>query len=115
MGEISAAGKEQELGIGQINHSIMEMDSVTQQNAALVEEAAAAAESLQEQAAELSHIVRTFQLRDPARIESQTAEKAPMKSQKSQRIGCTKMVNKVALPQPPKARANGTSEQWEEF
>ncbi|MBC7676139.1 MAG: hypothetical protein H7173_08830, partial [Rhodoferax sp.] len=72
MGEISAASAEQEAGIGQINRAITEMDTVTQQNAALVEEAAAAAASLQEQGSELSQTVSVFKLdeaeRSPARV-----------------------------------------------
>lgn len=62
MGEITSAGQEQETGIEQINQAISEMDTVTQQNAALVEEAAAAAASLQEQAAGLAQIVSVFKL-----------------------------------------------------
>ncbi|UUZ57492.1 hypothetical protein LP419_23655 [Massilia sp. H-1] len=62
MVEISAAGREQEVGIGQINQAVIEMDNVTQQNAALVEEAAAAASALQEQAAHLAQIVSVFKL-----------------------------------------------------
>ena len=55
---------EQSVGIEQINIAITGMDNVTQQNAALVEEAAAAAASLQDQAQELSNLVNTFKLRD---------------------------------------------------
>jgi methyl-accepting chemotaxis protein I, serine sensor receptor len=62
MAEIMAAGEEQSSGIEQINQAIVQMDQVTQQNAALVEEAAAAADSLQEQAQALSHLVDTFRL-----------------------------------------------------
>ena len=62
MGEIAAASQEQTLGIEQINQSITQMDQVTQQNAALVEEAAAAAQSLQEQASGLSQVVSVFKL-----------------------------------------------------
>jgi methyl-accepting chemotaxis protein len=62
MGEISSAGREQEMGIAQINQAVLEMDAVTQQNAALVEEAAAAAESLQEQATRLTEVVSVFKL-----------------------------------------------------
>ncbi len=62
MGEISAASREQEAGIEQINTAIIEMDNVTQQNAALVEEAAAAAGSLQEQAGTLADVVKRFRL-----------------------------------------------------
>jgi methyl-accepting chemotaxis protein len=62
IGEITAASREQSLGIEQINQAIMQMDSVTQQNAALVEESAAAAESLQGQAAQLAEVVGKFVL-----------------------------------------------------
>ena len=62
MSEISNASQEQSRGIEQVNLSIIEMDSMTQQNAALVEEAAAAAQSLQDQASELQHVVSVFKL-----------------------------------------------------
>jgi methyl-accepting chemotaxis protein len=62
MAEITAASQEQEAGIEQINQAIGEMDAVTQQNAALVEEAAAAAQSLQEQSGRLETLVSTFRL-----------------------------------------------------
>lgn len=60
MEEIAAASREQASGIGQVNDAITQMDQVTQQNAALVEQAAAAAESLQEQAMQLSQAVGVF-------------------------------------------------------
>jgi methyl-accepting chemotaxis protein len=62
MAEIMLAGEEQSSGIQQINQAISQMDQVTQQNAALVEEAAAAADALQEQAQALATSVSTFQL-----------------------------------------------------
>ncbi|MGV7208351.1 methyl-accepting chemotaxis protein [Oxalobacteraceae bacterium A2-2] len=62
MSEISAAGEEQRAGIEQVNTAIAGMDTVTQQNAALVEEATAASHSLQEQASALSELVAVFQL-----------------------------------------------------
>jgi methyl-accepting chemotaxis protein len=62
MSEIAGASAEQTLGIEQINAAIMQMDDVTQQNAALVEEAAAAATSLEDQAASLARLVSTFTL-----------------------------------------------------
>jgi methyl-accepting chemotaxis protein len=60
--EIAAASQEQSIGIEQVNDAIMKMDDVTQQNTALVEEAAAAAESMMEQADELMNAVSVFQL-----------------------------------------------------
>ena len=62
MAEISHASIEQTTGIEQINMSITQMDQVTQQNAALVEQAAAAADAMQEQAAKLADAVSIFKL-----------------------------------------------------
>ncbi|AXV75705.1 MULTISPECIES: methyl-accepting chemotaxis protein [Ralstonia solanacearum species complex] len=62
MGEISHASREQSQGIEEVNRAVTSMDEVTQQNAALVEEAAAAAESLRQQAQELRGAVDVFRL-----------------------------------------------------
>ncbi|MGK5027117.1 methyl-accepting chemotaxis protein [Janthinobacterium sp. RB2R34] len=62
MADITAASHEQSTGIGHVNQAITEMDSVTQQNAALVEQAAAAAGSMQDQAAVLAQLVSRFKL-----------------------------------------------------
>ncbi len=66
IGEITAASAEQSDGIGQINGAVTQLDQMTQQNAALVEESAAAAESLKAQAAALAQLVSTFRLGDTA-------------------------------------------------
>ncbi|MBV8624512.1 MAG: MCP four helix bundle domain-containing protein [Herbaspirillum sp.] len=66
--EISAAGQEQSAGIEQVNLAIVQMDQVTQQNAALVEQAAAAAQSLQDQAAHLARLVSVFRLAGEAPV-----------------------------------------------
>ena len=70
MMEISAASQEQSSGIDQINRAVTLMDEVTQQNAALVEEAAAAAASMDERAQNLAQVVVAFKL-------SQSSEQAP--------------------------------------
>ncbi len=62
MGEISAATKEQSHGIGQVNVAVTQLDQMTQQNAALVEESTAAAQSLNDQAQRLSEVVGQFRL-----------------------------------------------------
>ena len=62
IGEISSASIEQSQGIGQIGDAVAQLDQVTQQNAALVEESAAAAESLKHQAASLAQTVSVFKL-----------------------------------------------------
>ena len=62
MGDIASATHEQTAGIEQINQAIVQMDTVTQQNAGMVEEAAAAAEALQAQAAKLADLVSVFKV-----------------------------------------------------
>ncbi|HOE41385.1 MAG TPA: methyl-accepting chemotaxis protein, partial [Rhodoferax sp.] len=62
MGEISAASSEQSLGVSQVGAAVTEMDQVTQQNAALVEQMAAAASSLMSQANQLVETVAVFKL-----------------------------------------------------
>src|SRR5450830_6669 len=71
VGEITTASHEQSRGLEEINRAITQMDAVTQQNAALVEEAAAAALSLQEQAGKLSQTVSVFKL-------AQTTQEIPV-------------------------------------
>ena len=123
MGEISIASKEQTDGIQQVNQAITQMDEVTQQNAALVEEAAAAAESLQEQAVNLSHVVSVFKL-DGAGVAAVT--KAPVKAAAPSKVAGTGLpaVRKqaAATPAAPAARAThiaamrpGEQGDWEEF
>jgi methyl-accepting chemotaxis protein len=89
MGEISAAATEQRDGISQVNQAVTNLDQVTQQNAALVEESAAAASSLREQAHRLSEVVSVFNVghqkavyREPARepVRPTGAAKAPVRT-----------------------------------
>jgi methyl-accepting chemotaxis protein len=62
IGEITVAAAEQSQGIGQVNTAVSQLDQMTQQNAALVEESSAAAESLRDQAIKLAEVVGTFKL-----------------------------------------------------
>jgi methyl-accepting chemotaxis protein len=62
IGDISMASEEQRSGIEQVNQAVVQMDQVTQQNAALVEEAAAASQALREQAQKLAQMVGVFRL-----------------------------------------------------
>lgn len=70
VGEITLASQEQSAGIAQVNQTITHMDEMTQQNAAMVEQAAAAAESLENQATTLAEAVRVFKLIDNAKKSS---------------------------------------------
>jgi methyl-accepting chemotaxis protein len=62
VGEIASASREQSTGIAQINQAVTQLDGVTQQNAALVEETSAASGALQEQARELARLAASFKL-----------------------------------------------------
>ncbi len=130
MGEITAASQEQSSGIDQVNGAITSMDEVTQQNAALVEQAAAAAESLVEQASSLMETVGAFKLLGQSNNRSvkSTAFKAsvtkssavksnPLKTQE-RRSPTSPLRNNSASTTAPKATAKtGTDDagDWEEF
>ncbi|MGK5011234.1 methyl-accepting chemotaxis protein [Janthinobacterium sp. MDB2-8] len=87
--EITAASSEQSVGIDEINRAIGQMDAVTQQNAALVEESAAAAESMQHQAHNLAQVVSVFKLngQQQAKVSGANAMKRPAAPQTALRIG----------------------------
>jgi methyl-accepting chemotaxis protein len=108
IGDISAATQEQTGGIGQINNAITQMDQVTQQNAALVEEAAAASRSMQDQAAQLARAVSVFKL-DPASDRPATAvAMAPGR-------GPARLHAQRPLAAPAHKRGVAATADWEEF
>ncbi len=112
IGEIAAASQDQSSGIVQINESIIKMDDVTQQNTALVEEAAAAAESLMEQAEELMKSVSVFTLEG---VNGETAKKSdPLStSQSSSRVEKKEAAN---ISSKRIMAKTGTDDgDWEEF
>jgi len=118
MAEITAASQEQSEGIGQVNTAVTQMDEVTQQNAALVEEAAAAAESLQEQAENLTRAVSVFKL--PNAQQGMSAMASAPKAVVRQLAPRTKTKPrapvKLAVANPPRASAKtGTDDEWTEF
>ncbi|RIQ47777.1 chemotaxis protein, partial [Bordetella avium] len=84
MGEISAASDEQSSGIEQVNRAVTQMDEVTQQNAALVEESAAAAASLQEQAQRLAEAVAVFKINAGEVIDEVSAARLASRSRAQQ-------------------------------
>jgi len=116
MAEITAASREQTDGIEQINQAITQMDDVTQQNAALVEQAAAAAESLQDQAVKLTETVSVFRL-DPATAAVVAAAAAPAISRAGQ-PGALPPVKKTAPARqaaPKQLAMAGSDDDWSEF
>jgi methyl-accepting chemotaxis protein len=108
MAEISAASAEQSTGIDQVNTAVTHIDEMTQQNAALVEEATAAAESMEEQAINLTRLVSHFRLPSATRrtsLKSQVPTSGSMKSFPTQ-------PSKNPLAMPP---AGDDADDWSEF
>ena len=122
MAEITAASQEQSGGIEQVNTAITQMDEVTQQNAALVEEAAASAESLEEQAKNLAGAVGTFKLEHAVAVARHVERRGPDRATNVARLPAAK----AEAPKAPAARkparqakavavAGGDAEEWQEF
>ena len=109
MADISNAGNEQSLGIEQVNKAIIEMDGVTQQNAALVEQAAAAAEAMQQQAVSLERVVSVF------RVDG--AGREPKKASQAMAVAHETALMKPSKPLPRlhAAAAAPVGADWEEF
>ena len=112
MGEITAASVEQSQGIDQVNTAVTSMDEVTQQNAALVEQAAAAAESLVDQAVSLIEVVNGFQLNGGSSFAARKPNNR-IASRPMARIASARPVAKVAAKVIAKTGTNDGD--WEEF
>jgi len=108
MGEISAASTEQSTGVGQISEAIAQMDQATQQNAALVEESAAAAESLSDQARQLVQVVAVFKL------DGATAA-ANARSATLTAVAKAKATPVAARRPAPALAVAASSDEWESF
>ena len=141
IGEITAASSEQSQGIGHVNESVNQLDQMTQQNAALVEQSAAAAESLKDQAAKLSSAVSAFKLgqtrtaHQAHQATAYVAPKAPFGASKPSMKPApaaatsakaeltykpaTVPAERAALPQPTTIAAapssSGHNDDWETF
>jgi uncharacterized phage infection (PIP) family protein YhgE len=113
MAEITAASQEQTAGIEQVNSAIAQMDQTTQQNAALVEEASAAAQALQEEASRLAQAVGTFRLNEqPA---SRVLAKPAAPTARGRAVAMAGPA--AARPAPAAARqpAVAGADEWEAF
>jgi len=98
---ISAASKEQASGIQQVNMSITDIDRVTQENAALVEETTAAANSLSQEAVRLTSNMSFFKTGQGVQSVTRSAVKSPVSSQATRGL--------------PKAKATSNKDEWSEF
>ncbi|MDC8758521.1 methyl-accepting chemotaxis protein [Janthinobacterium fluminis] len=125
MGEITAATQEQSNGIEEVNLAITQMDEMTQQNAALVEQAAAAAESMQEQSQKLAEAVSIFKLdgdqqQRPAvhaaapRAAVKAAPRPAMPRAAAVRAAVARPASAPAAA-PQKISAAAAGDEWEEF
>lgn len=108
--EIASASEEQNTGIGQVNQAVSQMDSVTQQNAALVEEAAAAAESMNEQARQLIELIRIFRTNEEDEVKA--APPAPEKRSAPAKKPAPAPAGKPVQRAKPKAEEDGN---WVDF
>jgi methyl-accepting chemotaxis protein len=111
MAEIAAASDEQSAGIEQVNQAIMQMDNVTQQNAALVEEAAAAAESMQGQTEVLMNAVSIFKLGTGRAMKPATVARPAIVHRTPQHVPAVPVKRQRQLV---KVKAD-RDEEWQEF
>jgi methyl-accepting chemotaxis protein len=109
IGDISAAATEQSAGISQVNGSIGQLDQMTQQNAALVEESAAAADSLKDQAVRLAGVVSTFRIGE--------ADRQPAKAIAAPRPAevAKAAIQQARVQSKPLPTGTGSSADWEAF
>ncbi|HQY77994.1 MAG TPA: methyl-accepting chemotaxis protein [Rhodoferax sp.] len=141
IGEITAASTEQSTGVSQVNQAVGNLDQMTQQNAALVEESAAAAQSLREQAEQLTEVVSKFKVNAtgmsaaapvrrsapvhapaPARATPAPAKTSALRTPAAKappaRLAAAAPVKKSAAQPPaaaPRAKAAGGDDDWESF
>jgi methyl-accepting chemotaxis protein len=121
MAEIASSSREQASGIEQVNKAITMMDEVTQQNAALVEEASAAAQALTEQASNLTQLISRYEVGEgSAEVAPHSAARPATAAPATERRGpnrpLTGKKRPVAMPKPAAAAAPaGAEEQWKDF
>ena len=115
MAEITAASSEQSAGIEQVNQAIAQMDQVTQQNAALVEEAAAAAGSMQDQAATLSQVVSIFRTSGHGTAAIPVTKAARAAPAPAPRLASTSRATVPPAPRHASSAVAGSNGDWEEF
>jgi methyl-accepting chemotaxis protein len=121
MGEISAASGEQHRGIEQVNVAISQMDEVTQQNAALVEQASAATQSMASQAATLRELVSVFRLPGGQQANAMSAASTPAKTVAHAAVAVPRKTMSAAsakplvaqLPNAEKTAASHAEADWE--
>ncbi|MHA7601654.1 methyl-accepting chemotaxis protein [Alicycliphilus sp. T452] len=120
--QISTATAEQTEGIAQVGDAVTHLDQATQQNAALVEQSAAAADALQQQAAQLAKAVSVFKLDGDAVAQAQALPAAQLRPAAAQPVAGKAQARPLApraaparLPEPGRARQEANDAEWESF
>jgi methyl-accepting chemotaxis protein len=124
--EIAAASREQSSGIDQVGRAIMQMDELTQQNAALVEEATAASKALAEQSRELNQLMGRYDIgaaAKPSAVARAAAPEAPRTQRPARHAGKTGGTPKSGgagtaqqgEAEVPLRKAAGDDAEWQEF
>lgn len=108
--EIAAAGVEQTQGIEQVNKAVTQMDEMTQQNAALVEQAAAASESLDEQGKQLEKLMAFFDLGQEI-----AAQAKPQATPRAAPKAASTSVAKPKVEVKPRPTSAQSDSEWDEF
>lgn len=116
MSEITAASQEQSTGIEQVNQAVIQMDDVTQQNAALVEEAAASAESLEHQAKDLAGAISIFKVGQQL-SKGNTAKTRKLSAVRTFSVekNSSTPTERNQYPQTSKKVVNDKNEDWRQF
>ncbi|PZQ64327.1 MAG: chemotaxis protein [Phenylobacterium zucineum] len=109
VGEIAASAQEQAVGLAQVNTAVNQMDQVTQQNAAMVEESTAASHALAKESVELERLMAGFRLEDGAPVARAAPAPAPTTDRQQPRVQM-RVTGSSAAPQP-----RAQEDAWDEF
>ncbi len=113
--EIAASAKEQATGLAEVNTAVNQMDQVTQQNAAMVEQSTAASHSLAQEAEELGRLVARFEVGVRTNVTSLPKRAAPKQMAGQRVVTALKSVGGRAISAVRKRAAGVNAESWEEF
>ena len=116
VGEIAASAREEAQGLAEVNTAVNQMDQVTQQNAAMVEQATAASRMLADETKELSRLVARFSISGVETLQYAGAARAPQAAPAPRRpVSAPMTVGATALKAQPAPASHAAADDWEEF
>ena len=117
VGEIAASAREEAQGLAEVNTAVNQMDQVTQQNAAMVEQATAASRMLADETKELSKLVARFSVSGVETLQYGGAARAPQVAPAPRRAAASApmTIGATALKAQPASAAQAAADDWEEF